>query len=363
MSTILPANASLLERAIDAATASIIERITPPIPELMNPAETPAEFLPYLAADRGVYEWANTAAESAQRDMVASSWAVKRLAGTRHAIKRGLTTAGYPVVRIQSSEEYRGKWRAAGGEFLDGAGDLSTGDLSAPPGSFRFVASYWAEYALTLNTADLSITAEMQRRVAALCEAYGPLRSRLGAIILALSADFTSTPVLTRYKAKGRLRLADCRRFAVPSFDTLDGCDLLGGETLPDCIDGGGTLDGSSTLLPERYIGEPLDGGQLGFTSQGRVALCGTALGGNRIEPPEYLDSTALLDGTYTIAGETLDGSGLLDSGSLYYPTLADAEDTLDGSTSLGEAAGLAQPWFSGVVRIRRGSTVTSEAL
>lgn len=336
MTTILPANASLLERAIDAAAESLIERISPPIPALMSPSGTPAEFLPYLAADRGVSEWANAASEAAQREMVANAWATSRLAGTRYAIKRALLSAGYPVIRVQSATEHREKWRAAGGEILDGAGDLSVGDLSAPPGSFRLAVSHWAEYAVILNTADLLLTAEMLRRVIALCDAHGPLRSRLATIILLASAQFEATPLLAAVRARARMALKNCRRISVPSFDILDGCDFL---------DGAGTIDG----------------GQLAIKSRARIALCGTALGGMRQEPPELLID--YLDGIHAIAGELIDGDGLIDGGILHYPSLGDSDDALDGTSNLGAVAGPDHIWFSGLVRLRRGSNVTQEPL
>ncbi len=363
MSTILPANSSLLELALDTVAGELIDRIAPPFPALMNPAETPAEFLPYLATDRGVAEWSNAATEPARRQMVTSAWEVSRLAGTRHALRRALAAAGYPLIGIQSAGEYRDQWQLAGGEFLDGTGDMSSGDLSSPPGSFRFVASHWAEYAVNLNTADLPLSGETLRRVRALCEAYGPLRSRLGAIILSLSAEFSAVMLLSAYRGRARMRLADCRRISVPSFDTLDGCDLLGGETLPDLLDGVGTLSGDSGLLPERHLGEPLDAGQLGIAGRLRSGFQAPALGGNRQEPLERLDSTDLLDGGYTIAAETLDGVGLIDRGDLRYPTLADHESTLDGTSNLGEVSGPDHVWISGLVRIRRGSTTTQETL
>ncbi len=55
--SLLPANSSPLEKALDLGFGRLLERIMPPFPALMNPLQTPSEFLPYLAADRGVSEW------------------------------------------------------------------------------------------------------------------------------------------------------------------------------------------------------------------------------------------------------------------------------------------------------------------
>lgn len=85
--SLLPANSSALERALDLGFAKLLERITPPFPELMNPEATPAEFLPYLGADRGVSEWSSEAPEAEKRLTVALAWPTKRQAGTRKALE------------------------------------------------------------------------------------------------------------------------------------------------------------------------------------------------------------------------------------------------------------------------------------
>lgn len=92
--SVLPPNSSLLEVGLDLAFAQLLERLEPPFPELMDPANTPAEFLPYLAADRGVGEWESSASETEKRATVASAWAVKRLAGTRKALALAVESLG-----------------------------------------------------------------------------------------------------------------------------------------------------------------------------------------------------------------------------------------------------------------------------
>lgn len=92
--SLLPPNRSLLEAGLDLAFAKLLERIEPPFPALMDPATAPVDFLPYLAADRGVSEWQPEAAESEKRETVASSWAIKRLAGTRKALALAVESMG-----------------------------------------------------------------------------------------------------------------------------------------------------------------------------------------------------------------------------------------------------------------------------
>jgi phage tail P2-like protein len=91
--SLLPANSSALERALDLGFAKMLDRVAPPFPDLMNPQETPAEFLPYLGADRGVSEWSSEAPVAEKRLTVALAWPTKRQAGTRKALEsavRGL---------------------------------------------------------------------------------------------------------------------------------------------------------------------------------------------------------------------------------------------------------------------------------
>jgi len=85
--SLLPANSSALERALDLGFGALLERITPPFPELMNPAETPSAFLPYLAADRGVSEWNTEAVDAEKRLTVELAWPTARQAGTRQALE------------------------------------------------------------------------------------------------------------------------------------------------------------------------------------------------------------------------------------------------------------------------------------
>lgn len=361
-SRLLPLNSTLLERSLVDAFA--LGQLPVELRKLWRVDDCPELFLPYLAWTLSVDFWELATTDEQRRNLIRGALAWHRKRGTPWAIKQALAAIGYDGCKLVEHRQLQQEWLDAGGELLDGSNTLNgESNLSALAGSFRFTTNHWAEYALRLNIVGGVSTSEMLKKIAVVCEAYAPARSRLAAIIMFAAAEFEAQAKLTGFKARGRMVLKDCRRITVPSFDTLDGCDLLGGETLPDRLDGIGTLDGSSNLLPERYTGEALDGGQLGITSRGRIALCGTALGGNRLERPEYLDSTDLLDGAYTIAGETLDGFGLIESGNLYYPTLADTEDTLDGTSNLGEVQGLDHLWFSGLVRIRRGSTVTQEAL
>ena len=85
--SLLPANSSPLEKALDLGFGTLLERVTPPFPELMDPDRTPAAFLPYLAADRAVNEWSATGPEAEKRLTVKLAWPTARQAGTRQALE------------------------------------------------------------------------------------------------------------------------------------------------------------------------------------------------------------------------------------------------------------------------------------
>ncbi|AWY43128.1 phage tail protein I [Pseudomonas putida] len=85
--SLLPANSSALEKALDLGFGDLLDRIAPPFPELMDPTTTPLAFLPYLAADRGVSEWSTEAVEAEKRLTVELAWPTARRAGTRQALE------------------------------------------------------------------------------------------------------------------------------------------------------------------------------------------------------------------------------------------------------------------------------------
>ena len=93
--SLLPANSSPLEKALDLGFGTLLERVTPPFPALMNPLQTPSEFLPYLAADRGVSEWDADASETEKRLTVGLSWQIQRQAGTPKALSYAVESLGF----------------------------------------------------------------------------------------------------------------------------------------------------------------------------------------------------------------------------------------------------------------------------
>lgn len=93
--SLLPANSSPLEKALDVGFGTLLDRVIPPFPALMNPLLTPVEFLPYLAADRGVSEWDAHATETEKRLTVGLSWQIQRQAGTPKALSHAVESLGF----------------------------------------------------------------------------------------------------------------------------------------------------------------------------------------------------------------------------------------------------------------------------
>tara|TARA_Y100000588_G_scaffold387078_1_gene484058 strand:- start:22480 stop:23178 length:699 start_codon:yes stop_codon:yes gene_type:complete len=95
--SLLPANASALERAFERAFQELLYDIDAPFPQLLDPHRTPAVFLPYLASDRGVSEWVSGASDDEKRRTIAAAWPTKRLAGTGEALQKAVESLGFSV--------------------------------------------------------------------------------------------------------------------------------------------------------------------------------------------------------------------------------------------------------------------------
>lgn len=92
--SLLPENATRLERGFERAFRQLLEGIGSPHPALLDPQRTPAAFLPYLGVDHGVNEWDAEASEEEKRRTVAAAWPTKRLAGTRQALEFAVRSLG-----------------------------------------------------------------------------------------------------------------------------------------------------------------------------------------------------------------------------------------------------------------------------
>lgn len=84
--TLLPPNATRLERAIEDATARIGD-ITAPIDTLLDPATINADWLPWLAWALSSDSWDADWTEPTKRRAVAESIALHRIKGTRLSVE------------------------------------------------------------------------------------------------------------------------------------------------------------------------------------------------------------------------------------------------------------------------------------
>jgi phage tail P2-like protein len=84
--SLLPANATALERAMEAASARVGD-VPTPLADLWDPVSCPIDLLPWLAWGLSVDSWDATWSEATKRDAVARSIALHRIKGTPASVK------------------------------------------------------------------------------------------------------------------------------------------------------------------------------------------------------------------------------------------------------------------------------------
>lgn len=98
-SSLLPPNATPLERALDETLAARIEAIDlTPTSALWNPATCPADLLPWLAWAEGVDEWSSAWSVAVQRAVIAAQREIRRRRGTRSSVAEAIAAFGGSVV-------------------------------------------------------------------------------------------------------------------------------------------------------------------------------------------------------------------------------------------------------------------------
>lgn len=96
--TLLPPNATPLERSIEAATARVGE-VPAPIRETWDPATCPAAVLPWLAWAEDVPVWRRDWDERMKRGIIAASWRLHRQQGTLAGLKALAGWTGAQILR------------------------------------------------------------------------------------------------------------------------------------------------------------------------------------------------------------------------------------------------------------------------
>lgn len=90
--SILPRNATPIERALLAAELARVATVDPTvIVRIWNPATCPPELLAFLAQAVSVDVWSDSWSEAQKRAVIAASPSVHRLKGTLGAVKRALS--------------------------------------------------------------------------------------------------------------------------------------------------------------------------------------------------------------------------------------------------------------------------------
>ncbi|MDO5101487.1 MAG: phage tail protein I [Lautropia sp.] len=157
--TLLPPNATTLERALAEVTARVDEAPVP-IRELWRADTCPAHLLPWLAWAMSVDEWDSTWPEETKRASIRDAAQIQRHKGTVWAIKRVLANAGYGDARL-----------------IEGDGAVLH-DESARYNGRRVHGNTesWASYRFNLSR---PINRTRARAIRAMLEATAPARCRL----------------------------------------------------------------------------------------------------------------------------------------------------------------------------------------
>lgn len=157
--TLLPANVTAQERALDLATARL-GAVPSPIRELWNADACPADKLAWLAWAFGVDEWDDAWPDEFKRATIKASIGIKRRKGSVWSVRQVLQNAGYGSIDI-----VEGLY----GRTYDGSathnGFITHGDPTE-----------WAKYRVVLNRPISQAQAAQVRR---LLQSNAPARCKL----------------------------------------------------------------------------------------------------------------------------------------------------------------------------------------
>lgn len=102
--TLLPSNATAVERAMELAAARVGD-VNVPARHMWNPQTCPAALLPWLAWAFSVDTWDTTWTEAQKRATIAASYSVHRRKGTVGAVRRALTALGLGITIVEWWQE------------------------------------------------------------------------------------------------------------------------------------------------------------------------------------------------------------------------------------------------------------------
>lgn len=121
--TLLPPNASGLERAVEAAIQDSLEAVPVPVATLWNADACPAALLPWMGWALSIDEWDEQWSVAEQRAAVRSSYTVHSLKGTLHSVRAVLRTFGHgaePAASYDGEVQYNDRHHyGTHGEAID----------------------------------------------------------------------------------------------------------------------------------------------------------------------------------------------------------------------------------------------------
>ncbi len=103
MSSLLPANATKYERALEKTCARSFS-LPVLIDRIRNPYNCPLPTLPWLAYERSVDEWNEAWSDEQKRQVTARAISVHKKKGTRGAVEEALSAIGLKVTPIEWCE-------------------------------------------------------------------------------------------------------------------------------------------------------------------------------------------------------------------------------------------------------------------
>jgi phage tail P2-like protein len=94
--TLLPPNATTLERAVETSMARLLD-VPVPLRSLWNPDTCPVELLPYLAWALSIDSWSSAWPEAIKRARVRQALAIQRRKGTSSSVRDVVESFGGSV--------------------------------------------------------------------------------------------------------------------------------------------------------------------------------------------------------------------------------------------------------------------------
>ena len=159
--TLLPPNASDLERATEGAIRARLTAVPIPLATLWNPDTCPQPLLPWLAWALSVDQWSERWPVAIQRDVIRQSYEIHSLKGTVYSLRHALRTAGHGECDLQEGLD--------AGRYDGQIRHNATHYYGPNPG-------YWARYRVTLAEAQTIYEAAQVKRLLADLQ---PARSEL----------------------------------------------------------------------------------------------------------------------------------------------------------------------------------------